>query len=104
MSEQSVAYEALNLSRKNAQQIEAHEDLCAERYGFIHQSIAGIDASVKEVKGVLWKVGGGAFSIIITVLGFLAVAQFNANNRLTDENRLKVEELQRQLIEERNQR
>jgi hypothetical protein len=50
VSEESVAYQALNLARANDGKINAHEELCAERYGNIHKAI-------DDIKGVLWKAG-----------------------------------------------
>ncbi|AOR76549.1 hypothetical protein [Novosphingobium resinovorum] len=93
----SVAYQALNLARQNARDIEKHEDICAERYQGIHDAI-------DEIKGVLWKAGGGAFTVILGVLGFLLVQQLNANGKLHDENQSEIRRLQQQLNDERANR
>jgi len=97
VTDESVAYKALNLAKQNARDIEKHEDVCAERYQGIHDAL-------DEIKGVLWKAGAGAFGIIITMLGFLLVQQLNANGKLHDDNSRKVEQLQQQLADERANR
>lgn len=82
-----VAWDALNLGKQNARDIEAHEDLCAERYNHINVSIG-------EIKGILKWAGGAAFGIIIGLLAFLAQAQFAANDAAQKAAREKIEMLE----------
>lgn len=89
-----IAYEALDLSKKNARDIESHEDLCAERY-------AGIHDKIREIKGVITWAGGFAFVTVVGILGFLAQAQFNANDQQQKTQQTRIELLERQLIEAR---
>lgn len=89
-SASSVAYEALNLARSTQSDQEKHEDICAIRYQNINDSIA-------DIKGWMKWAGGGAFTLIMSVLAFLAVAQFNANDAARQEQQAKIEALQRQL-------
>lgn len=119
----AVAYEALNLSKQNSRDIEAHEDLCAERYDNIHKAIAEIKDTAKadkaeikkatqdaldevkksstaatdEIKGILKWAGTTVCGIIIALLGFLAAAQFNANDQARRDATAKIELLERQL-------
>lgn len=97
MTESTVAYEALNLAKQNARDIESHEDICAERYGNIHKAI-------DEIKGTLKWAGGGAFTIIMAVLGFLLAQQLSANGKLHDDNQREIKQLQQQLADERANR
>lgn len=86
----AVAYEALNLAREVKRDQLGHEDLCAERYGNIHKEMA-------EIKGILKWAGGALFSVIIGLLGFLAAAQFNANDQARKVAESKIDLLERQL-------
>lgn len=90
----TIAYDALNLAKQNARDIESHEDICAERYAGIHEKI-------REIKGVITWAGGLAFTVIIGILGFLASAQFSANDQQQKTQQTRIELLERQLIEAR---
>lgn len=99
-----IAYEARNLARQNARDIEQHEDLCAERYAGIHDKIG-------EIKGMLKWAGGTGFSIIIGLVGFLAVQMFHQNEQQRRDQELrgqaqqqKIELLQQQLSEAQKDR
>lgn len=92
-STSSVAYEALNLGKANKQAMEAHEDLCAERYGNIH-------AAIGRIEGILKWAGVTGFGVIITLLGFLLAQQVQANDRATKDSAAKIELLQRQLTQQ----
>lgn len=83
-----VAYEALNLSKQNTRDIEAHEDLCAERY-------KNINTSISEIKSILKWAGTTGFVIIIGLLSFLAKAQFDANSTAQRAAQAKIEMLER---------
>mgnify|MGYP001617980049 CR=1 FL=1 len=85
-----VAYEGRNLARQTARDIENHEEICAARYAGIHKQIG-------EIKGFLIWGGGLAFTTILAVLGFLAVAQFNANAKAGDRQQDRIDKLERQL-------
>lgn len=64
--------------------IEAHEDLCAERYSNIHDKLG----MIMKVMG--W--GGATLAItIISVMGFLAV-------RLIDANDSRLEQIEHQQV------
>ncbi len=80
MSERStseVAYEALNLARQNARDIEGHEDICAERYQNIHEKLGMI------FRIIAWA-GGTGFLLITGLLAFLAKTQFESIKALQD--------------------
>lgn len=93
----SVAYEALNLSKQNTRDIEAHEDLCAERYNNINNSIG-------EIKSILKWAGTTGFLIIIGLLGFLAKTTWEAKEQAQEAAATKIEMLQTQLNDERRAR
>ena len=94
MSVESVAYDALNLAKQNARDIEHHEDICAERY-------QGINNAIREIKGWMKWAGTSAFTIVIGMLGFLIVQQFHDNTKVQDNAQAKIDQLQRQLADER---
>ncbi len=95
-----VAVDALALARKNEQEINAHEDLCAERYANIRAEIAGLRAIFK------W-MGGAAFTLILFGLGVLINQMTTANQALTERNAAatiaatRIELLQDALAKER---
>lgn len=88
-----VAYDALNLAKQNARDIENHEEICAERY-------AGIHASMGEIKNILKWAGGTLFSIIISLLAWLALQQFNANDQARKSAETKIELLEKQIAQQ----
>lgn len=98
----AVAYEALNLGKQNSRDIEQHEDICAERYRNINNSMTKIETSVDkqfgEIKDILKWAGGALFSVIIALLGFLATQQFNANDQARKQAEAKIDLLERQLL------
>jgi hypothetical protein len=50
--------------------IEAHEDLCAERYGNIHATLEDLKSAGKDQRKVQW-------GVLIALLGFMAMQVFN---------------------------
>lgn len=70
MSVEEIAYDALNLAKQNERDILQHEKICAERY-------LGINNSVAELKSLIKTGMGWGFSILMAMLGFLLVQQFN---------------------------
>lgn len=60
--------------------IEAHEDLCAERYAHIQNNIAGVKESVSTILKVLGWGGSTAFVMIIGLLAFFATRAVNNND------------------------
>lgn len=96
-----IDQEARDLAHKALSQIDGHEDICAVRY-------EGIQCEIKGIKATLKWAGGACFSIIISALGFLAVAQFNANDQArrdmqsrADAQQRTIELLQQQLAASR---
>lgn len=57
--------------------IEAHEDLCAERYRNIHEAIA-------DMKSLLRWVLGGVASVVIAITGWLAVQVYHGATQLPE--------------------
>lgn len=53
--------------------IAAHEDLCAERYKNIHESLGDLKDSASTSKKTLW-------GVLLTLLGFMAVQLYTAND------------------------
>lgn len=87
------AEEALELGRANTNAINAHEDLCAERYGNIHTSLA-------RLEGIFKWAGVTGFGVMITLLGFLAAQQLSANDAARKAADTKIELLERQLSQQ----
>lgn len=88
----AVAYEALNLAKSVDQRVNSHEDLCAERYANINKSVADLGLAtttqIAELKGILKWIGVAAFGIMTSLIGFLAIQLWTANNT-------KIERLER---------
>lgn len=85
MTDESVAYRALNMAKEAKQEIKSHEDICAERYGNINSSVVALGEGIKGIKSGLWKAGSVGFAIIMSVLGYLAAAQFDNNTRVVQQ-------------------
>jgi hypothetical protein len=111
----AVAYEALNLGKANQKAIESHEDVCAERYSNINTAIdevknelrrsvdgvkADVTASVGEIKTILGWAGGLGLSVIITMLGYLALSQWEANQDAQKAATEKIALLERQVAQQ----
>lgn len=90
----SVAHEALALGKENKLKIDAHEDLCAERYGHINGNVA-------EIKSILKWAGTTAFGIIVVLLGFLLKTTWEAKEQASAAASTKIEMLQQQLSDSR---
>lgn len=99
-----VAYDALNLAKQNERDINHHEDICAERYKNINDSMLAIeqraDKGFSEIKGILKWAGGALFSIILGLLAFLAQQQFVSNDTARKQAEAKIDLLERQLIQQ----
>lgn len=85
----TVAAKALELARINEKGLEAHEELCAERYKNIHEKIG-------EIKKWLTWAGTTGFTIIIALLAFMGKQLYdsNAEARAAMQTRLQVIEQQ----------
>lgn len=70
MSIEQVAYDALNLAKQNERDIDRHEKICAERY-------EGINETMREIKSLIKSAIGWGVSILLALLGFLLIQQFN---------------------------
>lgn len=81
LSTGGILYDALNMARHAQQQVDNHEEVCAERYKTIHESLTKLETSFDKQLGMIWKViawaGGSAFLIVMGLLGFLAKTQFD---------------------------
>lgn len=53
--------------------IEAHEELCAERYENIHAALGDLKTDGKEQRKVQW-------GVLVALLGFMALQLWNNNN------------------------
>lgn len=80
MNVQTVAQHALERANEAHIKIEAHEDLCAERYAHIQTLIGGVDKTVEKVLSILAWGGSGLVVLLLTVLGFLAVRAMATND------------------------
>lgn len=69
--------------------IDGHEQLCAERYQNIHDTLG-------TMKTILGWAGGSIFSLLVATLGWLVVQQVNQNTDDKAVLRAQVEMLQRQ--------
>ena len=74
-----IAREALDLARNVEMRVNGHEDICAVRYGSLDTKISNVSNDVGDVKRILAWAGTTGFAVILSVLGFLMKAQFDAN-------------------------
>jgi hypothetical protein len=70
--------------------IEAHEDLCAERYSHIQTNIQGVKDTVSTILKVVGWGGSTALVMILALLAFFAT-------RAVDNNDQRVKDLQAQI-------
>lgn len=96
----AVAYEARNIAKDAARDIQSHEEICAERYEGIRATLVKMENSFDKQLGMIWKilasVGGTFFTIIIGLLAFLAKTQWDANAASQSRADTKIEMLQQQ--------
>jgi hypothetical protein len=71
--------------------IEAHEDLCAERYAHIHTSIAGVSRTVDKVLKVLAWGGSTVFVLLLGVLGFFMTRAMSNNDNQLEQLRQQIQ-------------
>ena len=90
----SIAYEARNKALQVERDIQAHEDLCSERY-------AGIHDKIREIKSLIGWAGGLGMSAILGLLGFLAVQTLHDRDSRADAQQARIEQLTQQVIEAR---
>lgn len=88
MSEESVAQEARSIARAVEQKLEDREQLHDERN-------AALTESVKEIKQILTWVGGTMISMILAVLAWSLLQQYNANAAQQQALHDQIVELQR---------
>lgn len=72
MSDESIAIEAREIAQGVAVKLQEREKLHDERH-------AGLEKSIAELRSILVKVGGFIISLIISVLGWSLLQQYNAN-------------------------
>jgi len=75
-------------ARQALNEIESHEDLCAERYGNINDTL-------RTIKSILGWAGGTIFMMLIGVLGWLISQQVGRNDSDRAVLEAKIELLQR---------
>lgn len=85
----NTAQVAKTLAEKVERDAIAHELLCAERYRNIEKSIA-------EIKGIMKWAGSLVIMLILSVLGWSLVQQYNANEATKQRLQEQVEFLQSQ--------
>lgn len=85
----SIANRALGRANEAHGKIEAHEELCAERYQNIHDKL-------RTITGILGWGGTTMGGIMLTVIAFLAVRVLDAPNVENERLKAQVEILQQQ--------
>jgi 5-bromo-4-chloroindolyl phosphate hydrolysis protein len=81
-----VQIQSTDLEKKN---LEAHVDLCAERYKYLEQALAQTNADMQELKVMMqqlhelqiasnskslariWQIGGGTIGTLLIIVGYL---------------------------------
>lgn len=74
--------------------IEAHEELCAERYANIHNLIAGVQRTSSTVLKLLAWGGSTVFMLLVGLLGFLASRAINSNDARVNQLQNQLEQVQ----------
>jgi hypothetical protein len=74
--------------------VQAHEDLCAERYAHIQTNIAGVKDSVSTVVKLVGWGGSTMFLIIMSLLAFFASRAVSNNDGEINQLKAQVEVLQ----------
>lgn len=75
--------------------INAHEDLCAERYAHIHTAIDGVKGSVSMVLRILAWGGTTLFTLLVMLIGFLAVRSIDNNDSEIESLKAQIQALER---------
>jgi hypothetical protein len=88
------AQEAMARAEAAHIKIDAHEDLCAERYAHIHTAIGGVKASVGTVLKILAWGGSTIFGLLVVLIGFLAVRSISSNDSELQKLRQQVDQMQ----------
>jgi hypothetical protein len=84
-----MATEALTTANAAKNDLTGHEDLCAERY-------LNINNSIRDIKRVIWWVGTTLILLIVAALGWSLKQQIAANDAQREALETKVEMLERQ--------
>lgn len=82
-----TAVDALALAKKVEQEIDAHEDLCAERYKTINEKLVGVSKEISGLRAIFIWCGGAAFTLLLAAFGFLINMTTTANQTLQERNR-----------------
>lgn len=107
---QSLDHPMLDPAYQHAQaahdKIESHEDLCAERYKNIHNSIDSVEKnlsgsidsvnkSVETIVGILKGFGSLLVATLIAVIGYLAVKMIDSDDARMDRMRADIQASQK---------
>lgn len=88
------AVEAYNHAEAAHQKVEAHEDLCAERYAHISTKLEGVTSTVGTIqKQLAW--GGSIFvTILLGLLAFFGAMAISQGDSEVKELKAQIEKLQ----------
>ena len=87
------ASEAFAHAQSAHDKIDAHEDLCAERYAHIQTTIGNVTKTVDTILKVLAWGGTTIFGLIVLCLGFLAARAINVNDSEVDRLRAELQQV-----------
>lgn len=90
------AAEAYNHAQAAHEKVEAHEDLCAERYAHINTKLDGVNATVGTILKILAWGGTTIFGLLMGCLVFFATRSLSTNDAQIDALKDQVEALQTQ--------
>lgn len=88
------AAEAFNHAQSAHDKVEAHEDLCAERYAHINTKLDGVNSTVGTILKILAWGGTTIFGLLIGCLVFFATRSLSTNDAQLDNLKEQVEALQ----------
>lgn len=70
--------------------IEAHEDLCAERYANIHTSMDETSANIKNLYNLAWKATCAIVALLVTIVISLANAFYGLQTSHDNQKRIQA--------------
>jgi len=70
MADRKTVSDAYNHADNAHQKIDSHEELCAERYKNIHETLGEVKDAIKSHQKIAW-------GLVIAILGWMAVQMWN---------------------------
>ncbi len=92
-----MLYDALTMAREAKGELDAHEQVCAERYLNIQTQMGDLKTGLADVKKILAWAGIFALTIIVGALSWSLQQQWTASKAQTENSALQIQLLRSQL-------